>query len=1043
MEEILKLVRSHKKFLKLLDSKIKLKQIKKDEDSKESLSDQEQTEEDENSRESSLFENDSNESLKLNPEQSEEEEDLPLEQEDVENSDELNTATIPYIYDDEYINHRLQYLDELKSSLEEKKLYVEYYDEYSEEHVSYFGHEVNKFNTLLLHYSKGLAVEITIENANPSMFDVIDIISDNNICRSLYISCTILEPLFLISQEFVDALNSSPSLSFVEVYPAKNHKWTDDVDQEAVSEYLSGKLHINRDLVFIWDELNIFIKEKGRSNVLTIHTENLLESVNEDTGECITIDDPDDFDDEETDENGEYYTLGTDGLGYHFKFSAPVYKNKLTKEKFQQQLESKGTFSIELLYRGIASGVVKINNDLPYSRDCSHININNIDINHEYDGWRLIDYAAKHGYTLLIREFHRLGKINLSELNSYYSSSMEIAIEHSTPDTIMDLLDLPELPIDIKSIDIGYENRNFLNKKLHTGDTFLISAVKLDRRDNLELLLKLGADPNQVSILKKTAADWALEKQSYGCLIILLENGAKFPADSNGYKENIIELYNKRLEIIQALKEGDLSKVEEMLRTERLTHSFLSIENESAPYIAFVNNKFEIYAMLRSRGFALLDSEKSSINVDVLRDSEISLLRQAMIAFTNKHAYSSINYLMSRTKIFQLGNDLFEQVLSTYKTLSNIPEVLAIFEVLEYSNAPLDIIYDFEKDNVEEISGGLGSTKAAGVCQFKAGYIFIGGKVDTRELLGTIAHELTHQAIYLLYKNDCKPFDKSDSNAINKLSSARDQAYYFSKDPIVTRVFTAYKDTDHDAEIIVRVPHILAKYGYKNGHEPLENEAPLLIQFYQNFIVTKSKEFVEQVRNRGLTGDVSLETKMVLSDYSKESTSFKKLYLSYDDLFYLGALIGNFIISPTIQYLDDKVTGHNEEKRFSEYYTSNLNTQTFVRSVVFSTVLYITPDYFSIANKMLISKVSSDLVTYGMNLPSNYALSTLSYIANSFATFYIIGQHRHIDYESQLYKKHSFIIGAVAATSTDLLKLAHDIYDCFIGQSSQISILEE
>ncbi len=463
MEEILKLIKSHRRFLELLNNKIKQEQVEKNEGSEESLE----------------------------SEQAQSEEDV--------NSDELNAVTIPHVYDYEYINLRLQYLEELESSLVEKKLYIEYYDECYEEHVSHFGHEVSKFNTLLLHYSKGLAVEINIENANPSLFDIIDIISDNNRCRSLYISCTILEPDFLISQEFVDALNSAPYLNFIEVYPAKNHKWTNDVDQEAVSEYLSGKLHIDRDLIFVWDELNIFIKEKGRSNVLSIHTENLLESVNEDTGECITVDDPDDFDDEETDENGEHYTLETDGLGHYFKFSGPMYKNKLTKEEFQQQLESKATFSIELLYRGIASGVVN-NKDPSYSIDCSDINIGSIDVHHEYDGWRLIDYAAKYGHTLLIREFHRLGKINLTELNSDNTSPMEIAIEYSAPDTIMALLDLPQLSADIKSIDIGYKNRDFLNKRLNTGGTFLIRAVELNKRDNLELLLKLGADPNQVEV---------------------------------------------------------------------------------------------------------------------------------------------------------------------------------------------------------------------------------------------------------------------------------------------------------------------------------------------------------------------------------------------------------------------------------------------------------------------------------------------------------------------------------------------------------------
>lgn len=127
---------------------------------------------------------------------------------------------------------------------------------------------------------------------------------------------------------------------------------------------------------------------------------------------------------------------------------------------------------------------------------------------------------------------------------------------------------------------------------------------------------------------------------------------------------------------------------------------------------------------------------------------------------------------------------------------------------------------------------------------FEAGKIYLGAKRPIEEICGTLIHELCHFAMQLIYDNQCNPFPLATTNKLSgKSFSAKASAFqpitYKANErqenmhEIIKRAFTEYDPKDHDAELIVRVPHLIAQFGGK-GLEILKQQVPELLDYYEN-----------------------------------------------------------------------------------------------------------------------------------------------------------------------------------------------------------------
>ena len=724
------------------------------------------------------------------------------------------------------IESRLEYLECLKHTVDTEEIAIAYPDELYDDdsQISIIEYEIIRFNRELLKIAKSMAKDITYTCCVATVEHIFDFIDGNKKIQSLTIDAEYLSSKFLLSEYFIFLLNRATN--FYRLQAAVGEQDEDDrIDVDEVCEHLSSCLGDNRLLLIVWTCGIFFYKNRADSGFKHFDHMTVYESIlNEQKNHIIYM-----------------------------------------AEDFISDLSTQEKFNLETIYKGIlARHIVYTNNSLDRS-DAYHSNItlSRINCDQEFDGWRIIDYAAMYGDEIIIREIIR-GGFDINARNSANLRAIEIAIQYGQDTAILALLNI-ELGVT-EGFILSDSQRAHINTHTHEdfgAKTLLEHAIQHNKPSCVRLLLQLGMDPNQSS---RQIAFWSVQsplRYALGlyhcdCALILMQENIELPVDYDFESYNYAAIktfieYKKSVE--RWIDTNNIDQLNAEIGMGRIKHGFLTIDNMSLAFYAFLQKKYDIFALLRSKGFSLRECEQSTTVVGGLSDTDKKLLKSAITNVVHQKSYSTVIFLLSKSRVLQDKQHYYDYLKNIYNYLVQIPNILYMLQVLEYGGNPLDIIFDFESANVEQISASPGLA-VVGSCEYKNGIIYIGGKVDHQELLGTVAHELTHQAMQYVFNFDSNPF--SNNNAADtlpikdRLQSCINEAKHKSKDDIIKRVFTVYKEKDWNAEIIVRVPHILAKYGNSVGMQILEKEVPLLYEFYSEHTISECKAYVENIKQRGV-----------------------------------------------------------------------------------------------------------------------------------------------------------------------------------------------
>lgn len=157
---------------------------------------------------------------------------------------------------------------------------------------------------------------------------------------------------------------------------------------------------------------------------------------------------------------------------------------------------------------------------------------------------------------------------------------------------------------------------------------------------------------------------------------------------------------------------------------------------------------------------------------------------------------------------------------------------------------------------------GLGGKDALGVFLPPAAYeisntIFIGGKrTDQQAFRGTFIHELTHFIALEVFDNSCNPYRQDDQQNIQNFTQIADdlEQKQLSLDPILRGAFIdSYKDNKQvHCELIVRVAQVMV--AYTNGLLRLQQQAPALLNYYNQVFLEGVKKHIENLETRALSG---------------------------------------------------------------------------------------------------------------------------------------------------------------------------------------------
>lgn len=233
----------------------------------------------------------------------------------------------------------------------------------------------------------------------------------------------------------------------------------------------------------------------------------------------------------------------------------------------------------------------------------------------------------------------------------------------------------------------------------------------------------------------------------------------------------------------------------------------------------------------------------------------------------------------------------FKFIKEAFEDLDEIAEVSAVLKLVARSKF-IRVVFDFRRESVGNLDA-LTSNKARGTSYFKSGHVYLGAKglleQQTKfEVLGTLAHELTHYAMQLVYENNCRPYSEYDQERTLEFQTVSLLSeFHKTEEPKIFYVFN-YPEDQHHAELIVRVPHLLAMYKcdeisrdhctdvFKELFEffrtktlvDLENELPLMLAKRETFELNAWLGVIQPLLDSSIT--LKAELLNVDVDASKE-----------------------------------------------------------------------------------------------------------------------------------------------------------------------------
>lgn len=293
------------------------------------------------------------------------------------------------------------------------------------------------------------------------------------------------------------------------------------------------------------------------------------------------------------------------------------------------------------------------------------------------------------------------------------------------------------------------------------------------------------------------------------------------------------------------IKIGDLAAVESFIEKYPREKFLYNDRKASAAATALKSNRIEIYAALVAVGLSLGPHEDINEIMSTLPKETRRKLRDIHKVYVKNPNVAHVASLVAKSKIAHDNSELdrrklLELIAKAFEELNEIEWVAPMLKIIANSE-DLNIIFDFNRDSIEHMDPTNNQT-AKGICYFGKGDVYIGAKGLLKERhrfrpSGVMAHELAHYAMNLLYRNKCKPYHKQSGSqqefdgilkTCNELKHDEDQIAY---------VFL-YPDEQRHAELIVRVPHLMALYKEEPRRlDEVKATFGELFQFYERNIL--------------------------------------------------------------------------------------------------------------------------------------------------------------------------------------------------------------
>lgn len=339
----------------------------------------------------------------------------------------------------------------------------------------------------------------------------------------------------------------------------------------------------------------------------------------------------------------------------------------------------------------------------------------------------------------------------------------------------------------------------------------------------------------------------------------LLQSNLTYPKNINIQEcpNFIIEFYEVSQNLYNAMMSKDSSQVLEILSLNPEIRHFYNLNNESAPAFALRNKLLDMYGILISKDIRFGPHEKFSEIKDKMKESEREELREIHYKESKFLPDNHMHVLLANSRLAPNTThhkDKYKYIQKAFEVLNDHPMVQILLMIVAASRN-FRIVFDFNRDSVEVIDP-TADASTRGIF-YLSGRIYIAAKQLLKpntefEAWGTLAHELCHYAMNLVYDNMAKPYFSSDlETAVEFEEISKICMENHESEEIISLVYQCYPLNMQHAELIVRVPHLIIQYiNDPSRFEEVRRIFDQLFAIYEKKFFEEMKEALPEIEAR-------------------------------------------------------------------------------------------------------------------------------------------------------------------------------------------------
>jgi len=374
----------------------------------------------------------------------------------------------------------------------------------------------------------------------------------------------------------------------------------------------------------------------------------------------------------------------------------------------------------------------------------------------------------------------------------------------------------------------------------------LLIAAKSGQNENVKILLEQKLETSlHAQEQEIRAQDLAWQSNHYDIVLTLMKAGLTYPKDFtiSECSNELRKFCTTSEELHLAVDARNKNKINEIISQSEKLHPFYNRSNESAAKTALSNKFIDVYDLLVSRQVFLGRNELLHDFWGIFSEYEREQLRKIHFKNSVHLPEKHLNDLVNCSSVSHDDSNVrsnINLVQYAFGILNQIASIRIILMIVAASKK-LKILFDFKSTSVNVVDPTAGSNMRGlfytkGIICVAAGFLL--NQSTENETFGTLSHELCHYAMSLVFRNSARPYRRKDRERRREFAAiVKICKQNRDKEELIDFAFQ-YPQHMHHAELIVRVPHLIALY--HNQPEKLKESRENfteLFNFYEQKVI--------------------------------------------------------------------------------------------------------------------------------------------------------------------------------------------------------------